>query len=521
MIDLNRVNEIYDRIDRPVGEESFADPVWRIGNLYQCINKDGIDVRFKPNAAQADLLWWVFVAGWNRVTILKARQLGFSTLICIIGLDYTLFHENSTFNILSHTDDAAKELFKEKVKFPYSKLPEELRMTVSETNDSANELAFSEVWKIKSRVKVRGGTSQVLHLSEWGKIQAKDPSRSEEVLTGALPTAGMNALVFNESTFEGGKTGHFYDQIMASMHVDEARRTPKDSKFLFYPWFDDPEYRLPSHPDMIKPFTRDYFTKLSSDLGIEFDDDQMLWWQKEKEQQGMFMGREYPSTPEEAMDAPVQGAIYADVLTKIEENGQFVSGIYHNPKVPVWSVWDIGFNDNTAIWCVQWDGRKLTWLDYFEDDHQFPDQYVGYLERLPFPIYGYILPHDAKHADRTGTITYVSELDKLANGKPVRVLPKCHDKWKGINDLRILLQRSDFDINNTRTGLERLRKYRVKVNLRDGNKGAVPIHCDGSDAARYVAEGIEHGQLDISMPTAQQLYQRYNPQTINEITNDD
>jgi len=341
LIDPKRVEEIRAKMELPISEATFADPVWRLGNLYRCVNKDGIDVPFVPNDAQCDLLWWVFVAGWKRCTILKARQLGFSTLICLIGLDYTLFHENSTFNILSHTDDAAKELFKEKVKFPFSQLDEAIRLTVDEKNSSANELAFSEVWKIKSRVKVRGGTSQVLLLSEWGKIQAKDPSRSEEVLTGALPTAGRNALVFNESTFEGGQSGHFYDQIMAAMHVDETRRHFKDSKFLFYPWFDDPEYRLPSHPEMIKQRTRDYFSKLSSEVGIEFDDDQMLWWQHEKAQQGMFMGREYPSTPQEAMDAPVAGAIYADVLSKVEEKGAFRNGLYHNPKIPIFSVGDI------------------------------------------------------------------------------------------------------------------------------------------------------------------------------------
>jgi hypothetical protein len=522
MIDPQRVKEIKERINLPISEETFADPVWRIGNLYQVVNKDGIQVQFVPNDAQCDLLWWVFVDGWTRVTILKARQLGFSTLICLIGMDYVIFHENSTFNIQSHNDDAAKELLREKVKFPFSQLPDELKLTVDTKNSSANELAFSDVWKIKSRVKIRGGTSQVLLLSEWGKVQAKDPTRSEEILTGALPTASsLKALVFNESTFEGSKSGHFYDQVIKSMNVDERNRTPLDSKFLFYPWYDDPTYRIPCYnKEVLSASTIDYFDRLSKEVGVDFDNDQMLWWQDMKASQGMFMGREYPSTPDEAMDAPVAGAIYADKLDKIEAKGQFRRQLYPNPKTPIWSVWDIGWRDSTAIWCVQWDGKELNWLDYFEDDHAYPHEYMGYLDRLPFDVYGYVLPWDAAQHDRTGTKTYEGDISKLANGKPVRVLPQCKDKWKGINDLRLLLDQSTVDRTRCAVGMGRLAKYRVKVDLKDGNKGQVPIHCDGSDAARYVAEGIEHNQLDMVIPRIDPREAMMQQSQIQEITND-
>lgn len=523
-IDPEKVAAIRNTIAQPVSEASFANVIWRLGNLYHIVDKHGQRVRFVPNDAQCDFLYWVFVLNWRRATILKARQLGFSTVIGLIGLDHVLFHENSIFNVQSHNDDAAKELLREKIKYPFSQLPEELRLTVDQKNSSANELTFGDFWKVRSRVKIRGGTSQVLHISEWGKVQATDPLRSEEILTGALPTAtSPHSYVFNESTFEGGKTGHFYDQIVAAMNVDHNNRTPFDSVFLFYPWYDDKNYAIPCAPGMLRPFAIEYFDNLKAQHGIELSDDQKLWWQKQKEVQGMFMGREFPSTPEEAMDAPVHGAIYADILNQMEtEGGHFDVNLYVNPKLPVFSVWDIGWTDYTAIWCVQWDGKQLLWHDYFEDNKQYPEEYIRYLNALPFDHHGIILPHDAATPDRTGAINYISDIRAATNDSiPVRVLPQTKDKWLGINDLRRYLKQSTFHSERCGTGLQRLRKYRVKVNAKDGSKSGVPIHCDGSDAARYVAEAIKHNYLDTVMPSKTLQEMRHEQMKIQPILNDE
>ena len=496
-MNIPEIEKVRAIIAKPISEEVFSDPIWRIGNLYTCITKEGVEVVFKPNDAQCDVLSEVFLKGHRRVLILKARQLGMSTLIAIIGLDYVLTHENSTFNIQSHNDEAAKDLLREKVIQPFNQLDDSLKATVDVVNSNLNELVFSPVWKIRSKVKIRGGTSQVLHISEWGKVAAKDPIRSEEILTGAMPTAGDGAIVFIESTYEGGQAGHFYNQVVQAMNTSDEHRTNMDFKFLFYPWFDEGRYRMVGSEQLLSQSTIDYFIELEQKLDRKFDLEQKIWWQKQSELLGIFMGREYPSTPEEAMAAPVEGAIYADVLEIVRRKGQFRNDLPVAKDVPIWAVWDLGFRDYTAIWLVQWDGIALKWLWFTQGSQKQTSEYVAELHRSGYKIYGHILPHDAAYMDKTGTKNYVMEL-RRCGGENLKVVPRTKDVWKGINDLRSLLHKSYFYRPNMEDGLKMLQQYRAKKNDSAGIIGTVPVHdftSHAADAARYVAEGIEHGLL--------------------------
>jgi hypothetical protein len=61
----------------------FADPRWCLSNLYAITDKAGRSVPFRPNSMQLVLLDDLHSAN----IILKARQLGFTTLCWLIYLD--------------------------------------------------------------------------------------------------------------------------------------------------------------------------------------------------------------------------------------------------------------------------------------------------------------------------------------------------------------------------------------------------------------------------------------------------
>lgn len=102
---------------------SLCDPYWRIANLYWIMDKQGNMLKFQPNAAQQKFLAEVH----NQNIILKARQLGFTTLCCLIYLDACLFTPNTRAAIIAHRMDDAKVIFRDKIKFPYDHLDQELR----------------------------------------------------------------------------------------------------------------------------------------------------------------------------------------------------------------------------------------------------------------------------------------------------------------------------------------------------------------------------------------------------------
>jgi hypothetical protein len=80
--------------------QELADPIWRICNLYHIVDKSGQLVQFRPNEIQMDFLTNM---GYRNL-ILKARQMGFSTLIQIAILDQCIFLPNVHAGIIAQDD---------------------------------------------------------------------------------------------------------------------------------------------------------------------------------------------------------------------------------------------------------------------------------------------------------------------------------------------------------------------------------------------------------------------------------
>ncbi len=116
----------------------FRDRFWRLNNLYFIKNKKGKKTKFRFTREQDEY----FKGMHSRNIILKARQLGFTTLECIIQLDAALF-EGAACGLIAHNLDDANKLFREKTKYAYDNLPEMVRAANPAKNDRAGELVFA------------------------------------------------------------------------------------------------------------------------------------------------------------------------------------------------------------------------------------------------------------------------------------------------------------------------------------------------------------------------------------------
>ena len=191
--------------DIAIAHKLLANPRWRLNHLYNIVDKQGNKVIFKFNWAQEELYNDV----WYCNIILKARQLGISTFICLLFLDRCLFNSNISAGIIAHTLEDSQQLFR-RVKFAYDNLPEEIKKIVSAENDTTNMLKFSNGSSLRVGTSLRSSTFQYLHISEFGKICAKYPDKAQEIITGSLNTVAPGQYVFIESTAEG-RAGYFYD----------------------------------------------------------------------------------------------------------------------------------------------------------------------------------------------------------------------------------------------------------------------------------------------------------------------
>ena len=143
-------------------KECLADPWWRLtsGQLYKIMIKgdngeESLVIPFIPKEAQLNLLNNLH----TRNDILKARQLGFTTVIQIYFLDCCLFRENVRAATIAQSEDAAKKIFRDKLRFAYDNLPASLRDAMPLKVENTSELVFAHNNSgIEVATSVRSGT---------------------------------------------------------------------------------------------------------------------------------------------------------------------------------------------------------------------------------------------------------------------------------------------------------------------------------------------------------------------------
>lgn len=428
---------------------NLKDRMWRLNNLYYITDKDGKRVKFKPNLAQSE-----FLQGWTgRDIILKARQLGFTTLMCIVGLDEAVFNGNWNVAIIAHNLDDAKVIFESKVKFPYDNLPEVIRERTPARNDQAGLLRFAHNSTIRVATSARSGTLQRLHVSEFGKICAKYPQKAREIVTGAFPATGKNPITI-ESTAEG-QEGYFYQYCM------EAMRGDGEFKFHFFPWHNDPSYTAPIVAARITPDLRHYFDKLEYEHKIKLTPEQKAWWAKEEMLLGGDMKRENPATAEEAFEQAIEGAYFSTQLAHADKRG-FIRPVPHDPMYPVNTFWDLGRNDNNVIWLHQFIDGRHKFIGYYENSGEHLSHYVAWLEdwrKSNDARWGeHYWPHDGKREDLFLENGRLGEAEKY--GLRPNIVPRATNKQEAIESARRVLAYCDFDESECATGVKRLRHYR-------------------------------------------------------------
>ncbi len=474
--------------------EKLSDPLWRIRNLYIIIDKKGNEIPFRPTPQQEVLIEEYYEKGRKRFIILKARRLGFSTLIDIILFDKCYWGRNLQASIVDLTQGDASEKLKTKIRVAYENLPQQLQEKLK--TDNEHSIEFGNGSTINAGKNARGGTNQLLHVSELGPIAHIDPKRAEEVKTGALPSADEGDI-FIESTFKGGKGGVFYQMIKTAMETPEEHMTAKDYKLLFFPWWQDATLTLDGNMDAISPRSKRYLDELELKLGIKFTDGQRLWYHVTEQEQGIFMTREYPSTIEEAFSAPVEGAIYADLLASIRANGQ-IKDFLPDRGQPCFVGMDIGWNDTTTAVLFQLSGREINWLWTYEAMHRTAADFMDELVKTEHKVAGIFIPHDGDSATAgSNGVTYRKQLE-LAGATNVVALPRPKDRWAGINAMRELISRSWFHRTDTAGGIEKLEQYHTKPISAGGVTSREPVHDHSShmaDAFRTAAEALVLGKV--------------------------
>ncbi|WP_208021197.1 hypothetical protein [Paracoccus alkanivorans] len=484
---------------------ALSDPHWRLssGVLYKILIKGDDDTEgqvapFLPNQNQIDFLHEMRL----RNLILKARQLGFTTLACIYALDLALFVPNQRCGIIAHHQDDAAVILRDKVKFAYDNLPEALRERMPLDRESAKELLFAHNNSgIRVATSVRSGTINFLHISEMGKIAAKFPAKATEIVTGSLPAVPKTGIATIESTAEGTE-GEFYKIATRAENLAMSKQPIPDGEFCFhfYPWFKDPGYVADPRLIRISPTQHEYFDRIEVEMDTSLSMPQRAWYVQKLEADfsgDVFkMYREMPSTPKECWMRNTEGKWLTRQLDQARRDGR-ITMVPHLPGLPVHTFWDIGAGDGTGIWCMQQIGLASRFIRYIEGWGEGYSYYVNALRQTGWVFGTMHLPHDAAQTRQLATTIGqpIQMLQELAPDWRWTIVPRAHDFQAAVETLRDRFPEAWFDEENCKEGLTHLALYSKKFNTRLGTFIDQPEkddgHSEAPDALRQWAQGFD------------------------------
>ena len=456
---------------------NLADQNWRLANLYKCKKEgSGEAVPFRMRPEQQAVIESLQQDPLTPVYIIKARRLGLSTGLGIYTTDHCTWNGGAVGRLIERTKDFAGEKMRDIMRFAFNSMPAMLteRFDVKHGDSPAildpKVIGCPEDLRsgIHAGVASRGGDCAILWVSEWGPIAHKDPKRSEEIKTGAFPSARLGRRVV-ETTWMGGKSGDLWDLVSPIMKSDPDAA----GKIMFFPWHGDPACVRMDAGEIGREH-EDYFRTLAERTGKTFSREQKRWFVVTRKEQGIFMKREFPSTLDEAFSAPVEGAIYASELGIAEADGRITrlpvdGGLVH-------TFWDLGAPKNTRVWYVQQAGRFLRVLRCDRGTDETITQRWARMLGYQYNFGTHFLPHDAGSTARNG-VSFADECRQL--GMNIKVVPPCADLWVGINHLKGLFASLEFDAEKCRDGLDALACYHIGPDNE-------PVH----DSASHDADGL-------------------------------
>lgn len=244
----------------------------------------------------------------RRDLILKARQLGFSTMIQAEFFRLYTTAPEAALVMADKDENTAK--FRRMVKLFYDKIPADMPKPIRSV-DNASVAVYPGIGSevnistAGSATSGRASTYTLLHGSEvafW-----KDGKTTIAGALQAVPEHLDNTWVVFESTANGAQ-GWFYNECMAALQGDS------EWKLHFYAWWWDDDYRLPLEPNERIVYT-DEERALVNKHGLSAE--QIKWRRKkQRDLKGRFQ-QEYPETPEAAFIHSGQLAFYSidDALT--------------------------------------------------------------------------------------------------------------------------------------------------------------------------------------------------------------
>ena len=146
-----------------------------------------------------------------------------------------------------------------------------------------------------------------------------------------------------------------------------------------------------------------------------------------------------------SFEASILGSFYGGELATARADGR-ICEVKHDPSLPVQTVWDIGYSDDTAILFVQVAANEVRIIDTYSTNGQPLSHYAEVIASKNYNYSRHVLPHDAQA--KTLAAAGRSVYEQLVNDhkmKRVTILRNTNTEQQGVMAARHLFPRLWID----------------------------------------------------------------------------
>jgi hypothetical protein len=204
---------------------------------------------------------------------------------------------------------------------------------------------------------------------------------------------------------------------------------------------------------------------------------------------------EYRQEYEVDFDIAIRGAYYGSEMDRARQEGR-ITHVPYDKNYHVFTSWDIGYADATAICFWQHYNNRFWFIDYLEGTGEQASYWAQEVADKPYRYAKHYLPHDARSKEYTSGRAAIEQIKLVLDD--IYICPN-HTVADGINAVRITLENCYWDEKKCAMLVENLRSYEHEWDednkvFRDRPKHNFASH--GADSFRYFAVGWKTLNLD-------------------------
>lgn len=196
-------------------------------------------------------------------------------------------------------------------------------------------------------------------------------------------------------------------------------------------------------------------------------------------------------------DCGVQGAIFGRQMAAARNENR-IGSVAYDESLLVYTAWDIGVGDCTAIIFFQLRGDSILVIDHYENSGHALSHYINLLKTKPWAASygGHFVPHDAKHRSAITGSTYIQAAGEL--GIEMEAISLDYTIESSIEATRVVFARLYFDERKCDHLLKCLLEYHYEFDENSRRLRDRPEHnwaSHSADALRYLALAVKNGMV--------------------------